>query len=52
MRREEGFVKREDEPTRPVHVTRLRPETAKVQKISLEPPDSADEDSSAPRKTR
>jgi hypothetical protein len=51
MRREEGFVKREDEPTRPVHVTRLRPETAKIQKISLEPPDS-DDDSSAPRNTR
>jgi hypothetical protein len=51
MRREEGFVKREDEPTRPVHVTRLRPETAKIQKVSLEHPDS-DEDSPAPRKNR
>ncbi|MDB4966443.1 MAG: hypothetical protein JWN44_2132 [Myxococcales bacterium] len=39
MRREDGFERREDEPTRPVRVPRLRmtQETGEILKIAVDP---------------
>ena len=54
MRREESFQHRDDEPTRPVRVPRLRlsQETGKTLKIVFEPNDLATSDASAQRTAR
>ena len=43
MRREDGFLRREDEPTRPVRVPRLslkvRNDTSRVIRVDLDVPD-------------
>lgn len=42
MRREDGFLRREDEPTRPVRVPRLSPnvrnDTSRIIRVDLEVP--------------
>jgi len=54
MRREDGFQRRDDEPTRPVRVPRLRlaPETDKILEVALDPSDSSPHDVSAARSAR
>ena len=52
--RDDRYQHREDEPTRPVRVPRLRltPETDKILKVALDPHDAAAHDASAPRPAR
>jgi hypothetical protein len=54
MRRDNNYQHRDDEPTRPVRVPRLRlsQETGKTLKITLEPNDLATSDASAQRTAR
>jgi hypothetical protein len=54
MRREEGFVRREDEPTRRVRVPRLRltPETGKILKVTLDGTEPATRPEPGPQRAR